>query len=212
MIYVVQKNQSEGWEKYLQEMHKLRACVFSDRLGWEVIVKNGLEIDEFDDENPLYVLSIDKFGTLTGSLRLLPTTGPNMLEDVFPVLLGDHGSVRSPLIWEASRFCVATHSSQTMSPNYLSTITSELLIGLCEIGKMAGLMSIVGVHDVGFKRILQRAGWREEIIGTPMRIGKVKAFAGIFPIDNTVLQCLRDTNGIQHSVLNEMVYDMDLAA
>lgn len=212
MIYIVQKDQSDGWEKYLREMHALRSAIFSDRLGWEVKVRDGLEIDEFDNQNPLYVLSIGDDGQLLGSLRLLPTTGPNMLEDVFPVLLGDHGSVRSPLIWEASRFCVATHRSKEFSRNMLSHVTSELLIGLFEIGKLAGLSAVVGVHDANFKRILQRAGWREEIIGTPTRIGKVKAFAGLFPIDDVELQKLRDNSGIYQSVLNSNVHASRLAA
>jgi len=55
----------------------------------------------FDDLNPLYLLSVDEGGELLGCLRLLPTTGPNMLRDVFNVLIPD-GKIESPLIWESS--------------------------------------------------------------------------------------------------------------
>jgi N-acyl-L-homoserine lactone synthetase len=65
----------------------------------------GYERDRFDDENPLYLVSVDPdTEEYWGSLRLLPTTGPNMLRDVFPQLLdGDY--IESATIWECSRIC-----------------------------------------------------------------------------------------------------------
>ena len=32
---------------------------FIERLGWEVVVKDGYERDRFDDLNPLYLVSVD---------------------------------------------------------------------------------------------------------------------------------------------------------
>ena len=54
---------------------------------------------EFDDANPLYLVSVDPdTEEYWGSLRLLPTTGPNMLRDVFPQLLdGDYHRERHDL-------------------------------------------------------------------------------------------------------------------
>ncbi len=57
---------------------------FHDRLGWQVKSLRSWEIDEFDALNPLYLISIGPNDGINGSLRLLPTTGPNMLADVFP--------------------------------------------------------------------------------------------------------------------------------
>ena len=52
-------------------MFRCRAQVFSERLGWDVVVKDGYERDRFDDENPLYLISIDPdFG---GISRLFTT-------------------------------------------------------------------------------------------------------------------------------------------
>ena len=64
----------------IDRMHTIRAEVFHHRLRWDVRIEDGWEIDEFDDQNPLYMLSIDPVnGDVRGSVRLLPTTGPNML-------------------------------------------------------------------------------------------------------------------------------------
>jgi acyl homoserine lactone synthase len=212
MIYLVQKNRSEGWEEYLIAMHQMRADIFQGRLGWDVHVSDGLEVDQFDNENPLYLLSIDESGTLLGSLRLLPTTGPNMLEDVFNDLLGDHGSVRSSLIWEASRFCVATNIAQERTAKQLRRVTSELLAGLCEVGKLAGLQSIVAVHDARFKRVLRQAGWPEEVIGKPKMMGVVKAYAGLFPIADEIHDAIKQAGDIRGSVLSENAVVETIAA
>ena len=87
-------------------MFRCRAQTFSERLGWEVVVRDGCERDRFDNENPLYLVSANpRSGEYRGSLRLLPTTGPNMLRDVFPALLKDDEAIESATIWECSRIC-----------------------------------------------------------------------------------------------------------
>ena len=94
MLKVIEGTQSSLFPKEMDAMFRNRASVFSERLGWEVTVKDGRERDVFDDENPLYLISVDpRTGEYWGSLRLLPTTGPNMLRDVFPFLLSKDESI-----------------------------------------------------------------------------------------------------------------------
>ena len=65
--------------KELWEMHTLRAKVFRGRLGWEVPVLSGMEIDGYDALEPRYMLMRDG-ETLRGCWRLLPTgEGKNRL-------------------------------------------------------------------------------------------------------------------------------------
>src|SRR5215207_6383380 len=78
----------------LWEMHALRAKVFQGRLGWEVPVLSGMEIDGYDTLEPHYMMMREpdagaKAGILRGCWRLLPTQGPYMLKDSFSQLL--HG-------------------------------------------------------------------------------------------------------------------------
>ncbi len=113
MITLINGSERNEFSFIVNEMHKIRAQVFRDRLMWDVSVENGLERDEFDDENPLYLVSVDEnSGIVQGSLRLLPTTGPNMLRDVFPILLEDGNVVESANIWEVSRFAISGAKTQ----------------------------------------------------------------------------------------------------
>src|SRR5208337_5571231 len=88
MLKLIEGSYASLFPREMDAMFRNRAEIFGERLGWEVVVKDGYERDRFDDLNPLYLVSVDPAtGAYWGSLRLLPTTGPNMLRDVFPQLL-----------------------------------------------------------------------------------------------------------------------------
>lgn len=87
--------------KDLWEMHTLRAKVFKDRLGWEVPVLSGMEIDGYDALEPLYMMIREPGpGLLRGCWRILPTEGPYMLKDSFAELLHGQEAPANARIWE----------------------------------------------------------------------------------------------------------------
>ena len=84
MIVVIQQYNAHEHSDLLDEMFRLRARVFRDRLRWDVQVADGKERDKYDDERPVYlVYADDESRKVKGSLRLLPTTGPTVLADIF---------------------------------------------------------------------------------------------------------------------------------
>jgi acyl homoserine lactone synthase len=93
-------------------MHRLRYRVFKERLDWSVSVVGDMEADAYDSLGPDYLLVLADDGEVVGCVRLLPTTGPNMLADTFPVLLDGKPMPRSPGLYESSRFCLDTQQAQ----------------------------------------------------------------------------------------------------
>ncbi len=184
-------------------MHEIRKRTFHDRLNWQVRTLRGWEIDEFDALDPLYLVSIGANGAVRGSLRLLPTTGPNMLADVFPQLLPDGTRIESATIWESSRFSVDQEAAAERSENLLNRVTGELLIGIVEVGLLVGLTEVVSVYDAMFARILKRADCAAELIGKPARLGSVMGYAALFEISERMLHNLRKASGIDESVLEQ---------
>ena len=90
----------------LDSMYRLRCAVFHERLHWNVHVEHGREHDWFDLIGPHYIVAHESASTALGCCRLLPTTGPNMLRDIFPFLLADGRAPSSPATWEVSRFAI----------------------------------------------------------------------------------------------------------
>lgn len=193
MIRIIERVDSNRHPQLMDKMFRMRAEVFSDRLGWEVNVIDGREIDRFDDADPLYLLSVDHAGLLQGAVRLLPTTGPNMLRDVFAALMPG-GAVESPLIWESSRFAIDPHvvgaASRRDANHIVNRTTIELLCGIVEVCRKAGVEHVVSVFDARMARIFRAADCPFETIGTPARIGKVMAYAGLFEISDDMRERL----------------------
>ena len=203
MLKLIEGSCASEFPYEIDEMFRNRAQTFSERLGWKVSVRNGRERDMFDDENPLYLVSVDPLTEkYRGSVRLLPTTGPNMLRDVFPFLLRDGEVVESPTIWEISRICVAPSECQRdRSKSGLNSVLRELIVGIVEVGLMAGLTQIVAVFDARIYRVVKAAGCDPQLIGKPQWIGDTMSYVGVFDTGNSPLETIRRAVGIEASVL-----------
>jgi len=202
MIYVIDALNYHKAPQLLDEMHKLRARVFKDRLDWEVTVKNGRERDYFDDLNPVYLLHADNEGRVLASLRLLPTTGPHMLSDTFPQLMDDEEPIRSATIWESSRFCVDTDILVGGDgPRGIGRVTGELLCGAYMFGEQVGLTHFTSAFDVMMHRVLRRAGAKPDLVGEKKKIGKVFALAGLFDITPETIEDIRSRCAVEGPVL-----------
>ena len=197
MIRIVTKDNAERNVSNLYEMHRIRKAVFKDRLGWDVNVSGGLEVDEYDDLDPSYLLSIDVSGTLNGCVRLLPTTGPNMLRDIFPSFVTKAAVPRGERVWEASRF--AANGNSTAAEAGLSQTTYDLLIGVLKFGLSNGISAIACVVDVRMERVLRRAGWQIERLGPARRIGNTIAMAGQLEVSVSILRQLGARAGLAHA-------------
>lgn len=84
-------------------MHRLRARIFKRRLCWEATTRDGREIDNFDGLKPTYILAISSASTVVGCARLLPASGPNMIEALFPDLVQSGAFKPHPAMIESSR-------------------------------------------------------------------------------------------------------------
>ena len=211
MLKLIEGSYASFFPKEIDAMFRNRAETFSDRLGWEVVVKDGRERDAFDDANPLYLVSVDPdTEEYWGSLRLLPTTGPNMLRDIFPQLL-DGGYIESATIWESSRICAAAAHGQPERSKSVNYVLSELILGIGEVAVAAGLTQVVSVFDARIFRVLKAAGCNPQIIGTPQRIGGVMSYAGLFDTGEGPLRAFRAASGIERSVLAPGAKEMAFA-
>lgn len=159
----------------LWEMHKLRAKVFKDRLGWEVPVLSGMEIDGYDALDPYYMMIREPGADLLrGCWRLLPTEGPYMLKDSFAELLHGEQAPRNARIWELSRFAIETDCDSRYK---VSQITMESFAAMTEYGRRNGIDRFVTVTTTSLERLVTRAGFVTERLGPPVQIGIEQAVA-----------------------------------
>lgn len=143
-------------------MFRDRARQFRERLGWDVPVDAaGWERDPYDAEGPLYVLWERPDGSHGGSARFLPTLGRTMTEDHFLHLTGGV-ALKSPLIWECTRFCLAPGSD----PAEGARVGALLMLGGAELMRRAALTHLLGVFDAPMTAVYRRLGAEPEVLGT----------------------------------------------
>jgi N-acyl-L-homoserine lactone synthetase len=176
--------------RQLEGMFRLRHEVFKERLDWEVGSQGGKERDLFDDLDPVYIVCEDG-GEVLGSWRLLPTTQPYMLKDVFPELLYGMPAPQAPDVWEISRFAVSKRIASNESLGTINTVTNLLLEQLFNFAARRKISRIVAVADVRFERILRRAGLLTQRFGPPMQIGVTRAISGYADVSDLNVRRMR---------------------
>jgi N-acyl-L-homoserine lactone synthetase len=202
MIEVVTPDAAFRYRDKIYAMHCLRHRVFKERLHWEVCSRDGVERDVFDLFQPIYLLATDDLRNVTGTWRLLPTTGPYMLRDVFPELLDDQPPPKDPAIWETSRFAVEALPDSAEGLGAVSRITCELFCGLIEFCLLFGIREIITVYDIRIARLLPRIGCRPNWQGSRHRLGETLTLAGRFDITPEVLGAIQTAGKITGSVLH----------
>ena len=207
MIRLIQGHERSAHPREINGMHQLRRRVFHERMGWEVAVVRDWEIDGFDAFDPLYVLSIDERERVVGALRLLPTTGFTMINDVFSELLPGGQPIVSPLIWESSRFAVDREADVPIGPNGISRATAELGLGMNAVGMRLGLTNIVTVYDALVHRILKRAKCAGEPIGPPKRLGGTLSYAVLYEVSHATEVSARRESGITGDIFEQASHD-----
>ncbi len=190
MIKYIYGSELDAFPKLRDSMFRDRATQFKERLKWDVTVsEEGFETDEYDAQNPLYMIYEMPDGSHGGSMRNLPTTSETMVNDHFLDLIGDQPII-SPLIWETTRFC--------LSPNVgklAGRVGAAVCLAGCEAGIQFGLDSSIGVFDARMVHIYKRLGWEPEILGSS-GAGKNAISAGLWALDEASKASICAKSGI----------------
>lgn len=160
--------------KDLWEMHRLRTRVFKERMGWEVPVLSGMEIDGYDAIDPYYMVIRGDGNRVCGCWRMLPTEGPYMLKDTFPELLHGAPPPEAANVWELSRFAIETDGPQGFG---FAGLALDAMREIVRFGDAMGIDRYVTVTTVAIERLLRRTGIAINRYGPALRIGVETAVA-----------------------------------
>jgi acyl homoserine lactone synthase len=171
-------------------MFELRHEVFAVRLGWDVQTHNGQERDAFDDlAEASYIIAKSEDNAVDACWRLLPTTGPYMLRDTFPDLLGADPAPQDRTVWELSRFAVATNRVATSAAAF-GPITKNLLAESARYALANGIKTYLTVTTLPIERLMRHSGLSMSRIGETVQVGVVKAVAVQINVDDKTLDAV----------------------
>ena len=151
-------------------LNNYRYQVFVKHLGWDLKTPEGVELDQFDRPDTVYVVAQDDDGRVIGCARLLPTTKPYLLAEAFPELLNGQDHPQSEDIWELSRFAAVDLGNKSRPPRgqLSSPIATELLKEAIACARRLGAKQLISVSPVGVNRLLKKCGLTSHRVGLPM--------------------------------------------
>lgn len=195
MLHAVSRKDRARFSSALAQMHRDRKKVFVDRLGWRLPVFEGeFEIDQFDGDGAVYLIEIDDHGAHRGSLRLLPTTAPHLLSEVFPDLC-ERGVPRGPDIWEITRLCTAPDLADPRP------VRQGLLLGVVEFALMRGVRRYTCMTHVPYLNAVLAVGWACAPLGLPREDAGTMIGAIAIDITAETLDIVRGRTGRTTPVL-----------
>jgi N-acyl-L-homoserine lactone synthetase len=166
---IVLKHYYPGAERCDQLLHGMfvdRKRLFIDLLGWDVPVAGAHEIDQFDDAHAHYLIAVGADGGHIGSLRLLPTTRPHILDTIFSDLC-PLGVPTGSTTFEITRLCLP----QRLGAAGRLQVRNALISAMIDHALASGIARLTGVVEERFRRQVLAMGWLAEPLGPAVRSG-----------------------------------------
>lgn len=191
MIFLVTGENRGEFYRELTEMHRQRKRVFVDQLGWQLECAEGLETDEFDGPEAIYLLLVER-DELLASARMLQTDRPHLLGSVFPYLCPD-GVPTGQTIWESTRFCP---SPDVLDPAEKRRLLGVMIAGMIEAALLFGVDQITFVAGGALKPVALAAGWAAKPLGPTIKSRGDRLTACVADATPDGLRRVREKHGL----------------
>ena len=166
MLHIFEGGERLAENAVLAAMFEARKRVFVDLLGWDVPVLAGrFEVDQFDDPHARYLVLTDSDGRHLGSARLLDTTRPHILGELYPELCEDEVP-SGPGIAEITRFCL----DRRLRARERLMVRNQLVSALVDHALAAGIQRYTGVAEMAWLQQILSFGWVCRPLGLPQAI------------------------------------------
>jgi acyl homoserine lactone synthase len=172
-----------------QSLARFRYRIFVEKMKWSLPGTGGKERDQFDRPDTVYVIARDASGAICGCGRLLPTTGPYLLQQVFPGLMGEIQLPSEPDVWELSRFAIDNRDRRLTSDQAWAH-TCQLVGSVVECAIALGARRLIAFSHIGNERLLRRMGVRVNRIGPTQWIDSQPVVAFWIELDATTCAAL----------------------
>ncbi|MGN6233618.1 MAG: acyl-homoserine-lactone synthase [Trinickia sp.] len=175
-----------------------RHRIFIEQLGWRLPCADGrFERDQYDRDDTVYVVAHDESGSICGCARLLPTTEPYLLQELFPTLLADGiEPPKAAAVWELSRFAAGT-SDGMAGEDTGAWAVRPMLAAVVECAAKRGVRQLIGVTFLSMERLFRRIGVHAHRAGPAQRVDGRMVVACWIDLDVQTLTAL----GVDPSLL-----------
>jgi acyl-homoserine lactone synthase len=205
MIHAVSLANQHLYARQLDQMFRMRHAFYIEGHGWAGLTSmDGRETDAFDNDDAVYLMSLDPFGDVAASVRLNPTTGPTLLKKFAD--WSDEAIPELESVWDISRWIAAPQHRRSTNPRWPSNHQRELMVGILEFCLTRGLTHLVMLAENRLAERIATYGWPLRYLGAPREYenGKGVAVAAEIEVGQHVLALTRAKTGVMGGMLVEI--------
>lgn len=142
----------------VNELYRLRHDTFKSRLDWRVNSHNGMEYDEYDAQNTVYLFGMSA-GEIICSARFINTQYRNMSREIFADFFGGITLPEDGNYIEVTRLFIDKNKRHLLGLNDcpLSKMMFISMINYCVANSYKGMYAVVSRPMF---LIFQRSGWK----------------------------------------------------
>jgi acyl-homoserine lactone synthase len=196
MVQVVVGAANPNCRPFLTAMFRQRHDVFIKEKGWKLNSHNGLEFDQYDTAETIYLMEFDPQGEIVASMRMNRTDGPYMLADIFGEVC-ESPIPRGPDVLELTRGAL---SSSLRKSGYWGRMQCAML----EAALLWGAKKATGFFSVDHIMKQMRVGLDIKPLGPPRVVDGEACVAAEFPFDSLTLERLRASYRIDRPVIEQI--------
>lgn len=164
-FHFVTRHNEHLFQPEMEMFFRARHAVYAEELGWVQPSPDGLEIDPFDTAAAAYLIMIEDGEFIAGS-RLIPTSQPHLLSEVFPQSCNLLPMPRDPLVAEWTRGFIVRHRRDKGSVRILAQACAAVM----EHCLAAGYRQVGGIQDAKWIPLWTKMGWSIHTHGNPIDI------------------------------------------
>jgi len=165
---VLKGNEYSSNSGIFDQIYRLRYEMFIKRRQWSLPSRNGFEIDQYDTDDAYYLMAVLEDGTIEATLRMTPTVHSSLMADYFPHLNEAGVELRSPTVFEATRYILQPASKD---PNYNRKLKSFFFANLIEWCLEHQLTFMQSVIDATALKTFVEMSLRTMPLGLPHAFG-----------------------------------------
>ncbi|TNM59846.1 acyl-homoserine-lactone synthase [Aliirhizobium smilacinae] len=177
LVHVITSSNSALYASELNELFRIRHKIYVEEKRWREPSPDGMERDQFDTEHAVHLVGIQEGRIIAGS-RLVPTTQPHLLSEVFPHLCTRPGVLRHERVAEWTRGFVIPEFREKAGV----TIKAQFCAAVMEYCLNQGIEQIGGIQEIYWLPLWKRFGWRVTVIGDAAAIDGVLCVPAYFEV------------------------------
>jgi acyl-homoserine lactone synthase len=194
-VHIVTSANCHRYEEALEQSYRLRHKVYVEELKWRGLPRrdDGRELDQFDTADAVHLLYLEN-GTVFGGTRLVSTTKPHLLSEVFAHFAAIRGVPRQPDIAEWTRFYVAPERREE---HKASRVGSIVLASMIDYALQEGMSAVSALMNTFWLPRFLGYGWRVRPLGLPDVHDGEWLVAGTIDINAQALAGIRRASGLE---------------